>query len=132
MRELERVVADTPAGHPLRAIALNNLAWLYAAVSDPRSLETARLAHESARGVAFIQDTYGWLLAQQGHLDKALPLLREAAVAAPTSMEIRYHYAAALARSGDQAGARLLLQDILQAPDVFDGRTDAEQLLATL
>jgi predicted Zn-dependent protease len=130
--ELERVVAGTPAGHPLRAIALNNLAWLYAESSDPRALDTARQAYEGARAAAFVQDTYGWLLARQDRLKEALPLLEAAAASAPTSAEIRYHYAAVLARSGETQKAALLLQDILQATDPFEGRQEAEQLLASL
>jgi thioredoxin-like negative regulator of GroEL len=131
-REFDRTAGDTPTSHPLRAIALNNLAWVYHELSDPRALEIARQAHEGASGAAFVQDTYGWLLARAGRLQEALPLLKAAADGAPTSATIRYHHAAALARAGESAAARLLLEDILQAPGSFDGRADAEQLLGTL
>ncbi|MDQ2639199.1 MAG: tetratricopeptide repeat protein [Pseudomonadota bacterium] len=132
IHEYERLLADVPGDSPQRSIALNNLAWLYSRKDDPRALETARRAYEGARDAASIQDTYGWLLVQHDRVPEALPLLKAAAEGFPASAEIRYHYAVALARSGDRGGARLLLQDILQAPDSFDGRQEATQLLATL
>ncbi len=131
-REFALVAAEAPPNHPLRAIALNNLAWSYYQLSDPRALETARQAYEGARGASFVQDTYGWLLADKGRVAEALPLLKAAAEGAPASATIRYHYASALASAGSKDAARVLLEDILLAPDSFEGRAEAQQLLATL
>ncbi len=133
IREYEQVLARSDnTNTTVRAIALNNLAWLYHQQSDPRALDTARRANEIAPGQATIADTYGWLLLQNGRIKDALPLLAEAAASSPESTPIRYHHAAALARSGEESAARELLTDVLLDQAPFDGRADAEGLLVRL
>lgn len=132
MRELERVIADAPLHHPMRPIALNNLAVLYSRHGDGRAMEIAKRAYEGARAVPAVQDTYGWLLARQGRVQEALPLLKAAADNSPTSPEIRYHYAHCLASGGEKEAARILLTDVLQDPNDFEGKSEAERLLASL
>ena len=46
--------------------------------------------------------------------------------------EIQYHYASALARSGQGARAREILASVLAAPDPFPSRADAERLADSL
>jgi tetratricopeptide (TPR) repeat protein len=128
----EQVVRRAPPGSSARPVALNNLALLYAAKSHQRALETARQAYEAASDLAAVQDTYGWLLLQAGRVREALPLLELAAANTPESPEVRYHLAAALVRAGETVRARLLLEDILRTSEQFQGRAEAEQLLATL
>jgi len=130
--ELQRVLADVPAGHPLRPIALNNLAILYAKRTDPKALEAARAAYASAKDMPAVQDTYGWLLLQRGEVQEALPILEAAATKSPQIAEVRFHHAAALARAGNQSHARMLLEDVLLTDEKFEGRQEAERLLATL
>jgi predicted Zn-dependent protease len=133
VREYERVLAKTSnADVSVRAVALNNLAWLYHQLSNPRALETARLAHETSRDQPAIADTYGWLLLLNGRRAEALPLLERAAEQAPQSPQTRYHHAAALAQAGRTAAARDLLQDVLLDPADFEGRSEAQALLASL
>jgi tetratricopeptide (TPR) repeat protein len=132
VREYERILAGAPPGHPLRPVALNNLAVAYSKVGDRRALETARQAYESAKSNPSVQDTYGWLLTLAGRASEALPLLTTAAAAMPTSAEVRYHHAAALAQAGQKEQARLLLSDALLDSAPFDGRAEAEKLLASL
>ncbi|HUG72532.1 MAG TPA: tetratricopeptide repeat protein [Steroidobacteraceae bacterium] len=132
VREFERVVAGIHPAHPVRPIALNNLAVAYSLVGDPRALQTARSAHELASTVPNVQDTYGWLLVQAGRLPEALPLLQAAAAGLPDSPEVRYHLAAALAQAGQKDEARVLLADTLLDTQPFDERAEAERLLASL
>lgn len=127
-----RVLAQVSAGATVRSVALNNLAEAYARLDDPRALETARAAYEEAKEWPPVQDTYGWQLVKAGRAAEALPLLQAAAEAVPTAAAIRYHYAAALARTGRGEEARALLADILLDEQGFDGRADAERLLASL
>lgn len=131
-REFQRVLRDLPAGHAMRAVAQNNLALLYAAAGDARALETARAAHQGAGAMPAIQDTYGWLLVRNGRAGEGLPLLKAAADAMPASADVRYHYAAALAATGEKAAASILLADLLQSDQPFEGRSEAERLRATL
>jgi len=129
--EFERIVAIQPAN----AVALNNLAWLYSRKNDARALSTARRAYEAGGMSAEIADTYGWLLAQSGDIKAGLPLLEKAAHSAPGKPEIRYHYAAVLARSSapaDHVMARQWLSDALRTPGDAEWRSDAQKLLAQL
>ena len=100
---------------PRNIVALNDLAWLYQQEKDSRALETAEQAHKLAPDNPRVMDTLGWILIQQGNTAQGLPLLRAAADKAPSSEEIRYHLAAALAQSGDKAGAREQVEKLLMS-----------------
>jgi thioredoxin-like negative regulator of GroEL len=77
-------------------------------------------------------DTLGWILVRSGQVAEGLPLLEKAASAANASAEIKYHYAAALARSGAKDRAKEQLAQLLGTPATFDGRAEAQQLLVEL
>jgi Flp pilus assembly protein TadD len=117
---------------PANALVLNNLAFAYQQKGDPRALETSRQAYERAKGDPRVMDTYGWLLTRAGRAKEAVPVLRAAVMGAPSVHEIRYHYAVALHQSGDAALARIILADLLQYPIAFEGRPEAQNLLAQL
>lgn len=116
---------------PENATVLNNLAWIAAAKSDPRALDWAERAYYLAPS-GQSADTYGWLLARGGHAASALPLLQAALAAAPEDPSIQYHAAAALSAAGQKDAAKILLARALASKDQFEGRKDAEALLATL
>lgn len=94
-------------------VALNNLAWLYQQVGDPRDVETAKAAYELKPDVADIADTYGWILLTRGKPEEALPVLQKAASMAPADADIRYHFAKALAENGKNDAALREAQSIL-------------------
>ena len=77
---------------PAHVAALNNLAWLYQQLHDARALATAEQAHKLAPHDAAVLDTLGWILAERGQRERALPLLQEAATRAPANADIRQHY----------------------------------------
>ncbi|WP_166454985.1 XrtA/PEP-CTERM system TPR-repeat protein PrsT [Duganella alba] len=114
---------------PTQVIALNNLAWLYQQQRDPRALDYAEKAHKLAPGSATVTDTLAWVLVEQGKLERALPLLKQAATQVPANNEIRYHYGVALSKSGDKPGARAQLEPLLAAKG-FDRRDAVQALLA--
>jgi putative PEP-CTERM system TPR-repeat lipoprotein len=114
------------------AALLNNLAWVYHQSADPRALETARQAHALAPENPAVADTLGWIELQSGNVDEARALLAAAVAAAPDQPEIRYHYAAALARAGETDAARKQLQTALEGNAAFSARADAEALLKSL
>lgn len=118
--------------HPDSAKTLNNLAWLYTLKHDPKAIEYADKAHKLAPKVAAVADTLGWALLQNGQTDRAVKVLREAAKQAPASSEIRYHFASALAQSGDKPQARELLAKLLEVKDGFSDRGAAEKLYDSL
>ncbi len=98
---------------PNNPLFLNNLAWLYAETKDARALATARRAHELAPRNPAVVDTLGWILFNGNEQQEGLRLLREAATGAPGSVDIQYHFATALSRSGNAAEAKTIADRML-------------------
>lgn len=117
---------------PDNVVALNNLAWAYQQQGDKRAAATAERAATLAPEKPAVLDTYGWILVEGGELPQGLELLRKAHGLAPTARDIRYHLAAALARSGDKAGARQHLEQVLKGDNRFPQAVAARELAATL
>jgi putative PEP-CTERM system TPR-repeat lipoprotein len=92
--EYKTVLDIAPDNH----IALNNLAWMYFVVDDPRAEETAKRAYEVAPDDAAVIDTLGWILLQKGELDDGVSLLRKAMATSSDNLDIRYHLAVGLAK----------------------------------
>ncbi len=114
------------------AEALNNLANVQLRLKDQGAVKTAERAVASAPGNAITIDTLGWVLVQNGQLDRGLQLLRDARLRQPDNPEIRYHLAAALAQSGRTVEAKSELDAALQGNRAFEGRSNAESLAQTL
>jgi putative PEP-CTERM system TPR-repeat lipoprotein len=117
---------------PDNAAALNNLAWAYQQVKDPRAVPTAEQALKLAGDNPNVIDTLGWMLLEQGNTARALPLLQKASSMAPDVTEIRYHYAVGLQKSGDKQGARKELNALLASSKPFAEQEQARALLNTL
>ena len=117
---------------PKNILALNNLAWLYQREKDARALDMAEQAYLLKPDSADIMDTLGWILVEQGDAARGLNLLKAASEKAPESTGIRYHLAAALAKSGDKAAARRELGDLLTKNKNFPERQEAQELLRQL
>lgn len=113
-------------------LALNNLAWLYQLEKDPRALPTAEKAYKLKPDAASIADTMGWILVEQGNIARGLEVLKKAAAAAPKNPEIGYHYAVALAKSGDKTKARKQLEEALASGQDFRQKEQAKALLKQL
>lgn len=122
---LQAVAPNDPA-------ILNNLAYAYQQVGDPRALATAEHALKGAPEAPPILDTVGWMLVEQGNTTRGLPLLQKAVSGQPGSLELRFHLAAALAKSGDKKAARIELEKILQSGAPFAQQEEAKALMKTL
>ncbi len=85
---------------PGQALVLNNLAWLYQQVQDPRALATAEQAYALAPDNPVVLDTLGALLSGQGQHGRAIGVLKRAAVLGPNNADIRRHLEAAQAGAG--------------------------------
>jgi putative PEP-CTERM system TPR-repeat lipoprotein len=125
--ELEVVVRQIPGYAP----GLNNLAWTYFQMNDPRAQSYAQRAYQLAPSSPMFADTLGWILVRQRDLSRGLPLL-EQATKGGSDPEIQYHYAYALAQSGKRVEARDILTRALAGKREFQSRHDAERLLADL
>ena len=128
VREYEELVRTQPRN----LVVLNNLAFLYQEADDPRALEYAERAYALSPGTPEVLDTLGWILVTQGEIDRGLGLLETARARLPHRPEVRYHYAAALAKAGQSARARNELAALLDEKGDFPGRPDAEALLQRL
>jgi putative PEP-CTERM system TPR-repeat lipoprotein len=117
---------------PKNIRALNDLAWLYQQEKDPRALATAEQAYQLKPDNPEIMDTLGWILVEQDKTARGIELLQKAAEAAPGSTAIRFHWAAALAKSGDKERARRELADLLIKNNEFPQRQKAQELLGQL
>jgi Tfp pilus assembly protein PilF len=114
---------------PQHVVALNNLAWIYHEQGDARALTLARQAQSLAPSVAAVNDTLGWILAERSQFDEAVVLLERAAGARDATPTIRYHFGVVLARSGDPARARRVIEELLESGAQFAERPAASRLL---
>lgn len=125
---LQTVLKTTPSN----PIALNNLAWAYQQENDPRALATAEQAYKVGGENPAILDTLGWILVQQGNTARGVELLRKAVNASPKSPDLRFHLAAALAKTGDKAAARKEVEQSLAMGIPFPAADEAKALLRQL
>jgi tetratricopeptide (TPR) repeat protein len=111
---------------------LNNLANILLLQNDRKALEYAERAHKRAPTDPAIGDTLGWILVQQGQVEQGIRHLRDARLRDPTSPEIRYHLADALARAGRKDEARRELEPAVKGELDFGSRASALALWRTL
>jgi len=121
-------------GERPNAMALNNLAWLYHEVGDRRALDTAKRAYTAAgtAAPAAIADTYGWILVEAGNVAEGLPVLEKAAADSKSQPDIRYHYAAALAKAGKRDLALRELRALASGEQNYASAADVRKLLQEL
>lgn len=106
----------------------NNLAVLYQQTQDKRALATAEQAFKLAPEHPGVMDTLGWILVEREEYPRALNLLGAAKAKAPMVGTIQYHYAVALARSGNPAEARKQLDQLLASEAKFPELQEAKAL----
>lgn len=127
--EYERLKKEDPDN---AMMILNNLAWLYQQMDDPRAIETAEQAFALDPNSAPVIDTLGWITLNLGDNEKGLELLQKASALDPAEPEIRYHLVVALERSGRREDALRELNDLLSLGKEFKALDDAKALRARL
>jgi putative PEP-CTERM system TPR-repeat lipoprotein len=111
---------------------LNNLAYAFAEQKDRRAVDYAEQAYKLQPDSPAVLDTYGWALTQTGQAAKGLGFLQQALSRAPDAGDMQYHYAAALAMSGDKKRAQQELQQLLNSGVEFSQRPQAVALMKSL
>ena len=117
---------------PNSAVVLNNLAWTYGNLNDPRATATAKRAYFLSSATPAIMDTYGFLLFRGGDQQQGSGLIRRAFAAIPKNPQVAYHMAMVLAASGDSSGANSILKDLVNSKTVFDEADQAKALYVKL
>lgn len=117
---------------PKNVVALNNLAWMYSKRNDPRALGYAKSASDLSPDNAGVKDTYGWVLVQNGKAAEGLLLLEQAAKELKDVPEVNYHVAVAKFQLGKRDEAKLMLGALVSSGKEFEGKKDAEKVLAEL
>lgn len=117
---------------PGQVAILNNLAYALAEQKDKRATTYAEEAYKLQPANAAVLDTYGWALVQTGQTAKGLGYLQQALSKAPDVGDIQYHYAAALASSGDKKRAQQELDRLLKSGVEFGQKPNAVALMKTL
>lgn len=118
---------------PNHAMALNNLAYLYA--EENKQLSQA-LTYASRAFILepqndTIRDTLGYVLLKDGKFDRGVRILRKASESSPKNPTIMYHLALAYRESGDSARAVEHLQKAIEMgdfPAVQEARTLLEKI----
>jgi len=124
--ELYRSLVETDGDN---AVYRNQLAWMLWENGQPEvALPHAEWAHELAPHSPEIKDTLGVVLLDTGKAGRAAELLRAASQARPENLQMRFHYARALAEAGQTAQARDLLRELAES-DSFAKRDEASALL---
>lgn len=126
----EKTLAVSPRYVP----ALNNLAWLCAIRFGDlkRAYELGSQAHDLRPGDPSTTDTFGWVLYLMGDYPRALALIEECAKALPQEPEVQFHLGMAHYMMGEEAPARVALQNAIQLAREGDWRSDAAQRLSVL
>lgn len=112
---------------------LNNLAYAYHKIGDPRAETVAEQAYQALPESSDVADTLGWILVDtDSDIPRGLLLLRSAADNDSSNPEVLYHYAVALAKNGRTAESRRYLQRALELSDDFEGADRARELAQEL
>lgn len=119
-------------GRPNDPVVMNNLAVLYHRAKNPRAESIAEQAYKLAPENPATLDTLGWILVEKGQAARAVNLLKRALDKAPAADTVRYHYAVALANSGNRQQAKKELQALLGSKRTFRDIEAARTLLEKL
>lgn len=124
----ESLVKANPGDPALLAAYANVLFKL----KDPAALATLERAYKLAPSNTPVADAYGWALTQSGDLDGGTRVLREARLREPGNATVRWHLAAALAKSGKTNEAREELRAALSANPPPRPNAELDKLKAEL
>lgn len=118
--------------NPNHLLALNNLANLYLIEKDGRAISVAERALKLAPDHPGVQDTLGWILVENGQAARGVELLRKAIMKSPNADSMRYHFAVALSRTGNQRQAKQELDTLIRSKRSFPELENAKSLLSKL
>ena len=120
------------SANPKDMVAYNNLAWLLGELKDPTAIAISEQAYKLNPDNPAIQDTLGWNLINMGQSQRGLEMLRKALSRAPDALEIHWHLASGLIKTGDRIQGRQELEKLLEKGRAFPQEAEARKLLESL
>jgi putative PEP-CTERM system TPR-repeat lipoprotein len=117
---------------PNDAVVLNNVAWTMNKLKDPSAARYAERAYALKPGDGAVADTFGQILVESGDLNRGLEILQKGIADAPSHRELRFHFAQALAKSGDKPKAIEQLTILLGTGGKFPQEAEAIAMLKQL
>lgn len=132
LKEAANEYSELIRSNPKDVIAYNNLAWIQGELGSPEALANAEQAYKLSPESIATMDTFGWLLVKSGQKQRGLDLLKRALAKSPDATEIHWHFAAALAQTGDRSRAKQELQSLLDMGKAFPQEAEARRLMDSL
>lgn len=120
------------AAQPNNIVALNNLAVALQDQKDPGAVQYAEKAYQLGQGKPEIADTLGWVLVNQGQIERGLRLLQDARTNAPHIPALSYHLAAAYEKAGRREEAKKEVERLLRDQNDFPEKAQAQALFQRL
>lgn len=119
---------------PRSILALNNLAWIYAARGEQldKALELAKRAKDLAPDSSEIADTLGMVYLGKGNFPLALTYFKEAAGGLPENPTVRFHIGVAYAKLGKTEEAQAEFERSLEINANFAEAEEARDMLSKL
>jgi Flp pilus assembly protein TadD len=116
------------------AVALNNLAWIYAdeKIDLDRALYLAQRAAQLLPKSAEVQDTLGWVYHQKELPALAIAPFQRSTELDPGNASYHYHLGLAYLKSGEREKARSALQQALKLDPASHQAGDVRKALASL
>ncbi len=99
--------------YPENAILLNNLAWAYIHLNNPKAIKLGEKAVSLQPNAATIQDTYGYALLKNKKIKQAIDVLEQAQQLNPKLDSIKLNLAEAYILDGNKARAKSILDDLI-------------------
>ncbi len=118
--------------NPKDVVAFNNLAWILGELKDPTAIAISEQAYKLNPDNSAIMDTLGWNLINMGQSQRGLEILTKALARSPDALEIHWHLASALVKTGDRSKGRQELETLLDKGRAFPQETEARKLLESL
>ncbi|MBB5020274.1 putative PEP-CTERM system TPR-repeat lipoprotein [Chitinivorax tropicus] len=112
--------------------ALNNAAQAYVQFDTKRAIDLATQAFKLAPENPFVLDTYGWSLLHSGKFKEGIKHIELAYRKNGQQPDIQYHYAVALAKTGDRMSAKERLSELLKTHPNFPDAAEAKYLFEQL